>query len=667
MRYRRAIGLALLLASSVTVRAEETGIDLARIDRRVTAEDRRHWAFQPVKRPQPPTVRDRSWPRNPIDAFVLEPLEREGWKPAADVEPRVWLRRVYLDVLGLPPSLAEQERFLAAVERSGETAHDALVDELLGRPEYGERWGRHWLDAVRFAETSGYERDAIKPSAWRYRDWVLRSLNDDKPYDRFVLEQLAGDELPEAGADSLLGLGFTRLGPWDDEPADPQEDRFDQLDDVVNATSLVFMGLTMGCARCHHHKFEALTTHDYYRLVAIFNPLVRPRRGRAELDLPVGTRVERDREAERDRQIAGLTKDVPPKQPLPKEIREQITELKHATPDLPRGYFLHEPSPMPPDTHLLVRGKATRPGPRVEPGVPTVLAAEQPAFLPPDERTSRRRLTLARWLVDPKHPLTARVMANRIWLHHFGEGIVRTPNDFGIAGQAPTHPELLDWLAATFVEGGWSMKRLHRLILTSRAYRMSKKANSDYLAADPENRLLWRSPLRRLEVEAIRDSMLAVSGRLNPQKYGPSMYPEVPAAALAGNSDPDKIWKPFDERDASRRSVYAFIKRSFVVPMFEVLDLCDTTRPSDRRQTTTVAPQALTLFNGEFVNRQARALADRLRREAPGGEIEHAYRLAFCRRPTVRERKWLTTFLRESTLEELCRVLFNSNEFVYTD
>lgn len=409
--------------------------------------------------------------------------------------------------------------------------------------------------------------------------------------------------------------------------------------------------------------------HDYYRMVAIFNPLQRPQAGRMELDLPVGTKAQLARQAERDRQIAELVKKAPPGKPLPPALAEQVALLKKATPDLPRGYFMHERGAAP-DTHLLIRGKAARPGPKVAPGLPTVLVDKQPLFPQPTADSSRRRLTLANWIASPQNPLTARVIVNRIWQGHFGEGLVRTPNDFGIMGAQPTHPELLDWLAATFMENGWSIKKLHRLILTSNTYQMSKRSNVEYAAKDPENQHLWRFPVKRLEVEPIRDAILAVSGKLNPAMYGPSMYPEVPKEALAGNSDPNVIWKPFVEVDASRRTVYAFIKRSFVVPLLETLDLCDTTRSGDKRQVTTVAPQALMLFNGAFVNRQAKYFAERLRKEAgddPGKQIERAYLLALGRRPTPTEQTAMQEFVRRESLEQLCRVVFNLNEFVYVD
>jgi hypothetical protein len=447
----------------------------------------------------------------------------------------------------------------------------------------------------------------------------------------------------------------------------------------------------MGCARCHDHKFEALTMHDYYRMVATFNGLTRPTRGRLELTLPVGSRQELAAEAERDRQMSAFgrtamaARAAAPAAPLPGLLEASIRSYRAALPDLPRGYFMRESSKIA-DTHLLLRGKATSPGPKVQPGVPAVLVKRQSESPAPATGTSGRRLALAKWIASPHNPLTARVIVNRIWQYHFGDGLVRTPSDFGVMGQAPTHPELLDWLTSWFVEHGWSIKNLHRLILASNTYRMSKRWHKEYAAEDPTNERLWRFPYRRLEVEAIRDSMLAVSGQLNRTMYGPSVYPFVPREALAGHSDPDKIWPPFDEREASRRTIYAHIKRSMLVPMLEVLDLCDTARSTERRAVTTVAPQALTLFNGDFVNRQARHFAERLLREVGddwGKQIDRAYLLALCRPPTEKERQVLARFLQDETLEllrtgavttarqraleQMCRALLNLNEFVYPD
>ncbi|HUQ91889.1 MAG TPA: PSD1 and planctomycete cytochrome C domain-containing protein [Bryobacteraceae bacterium] len=620
---------------------------------------RDHWAFQP-RRPIPvPAVKNAGWVRNSIDAFVLAKLEARKWKPSAAATPRQLMRRIYLDVTGLPPTPDEQNAFLKNPDL------DRLAADLLSRPTYGERWARHWLDLVRFAETNGYERDATKPSAWRYRDYVIRAFNDDKPFDRFTLEQLAGDELPDASAETLIATGYNRLGPWDDEPADPKTDRFDQLDDIVSTTSQVYLGLTLGCARCHNHKFEPVTANDYYSMVAVFNGLERPRKGRTELALPIGRPEQNAAYREHMAKVDALETRMAAAQKAgskdeAQELKARLSDLRAATPDVPLGYFFSETKPVP-RTFLLIRGSALNPGPEVQPAIPQVLVKSQPVFDKP-------RLALAKWLVGPDNPLTARIIVNRIWQFHFGEGLVRTPSDFGVMGQKPTHPQLLDFLANWFVDNGWSVKKLHRLILQSNTYRMSKQRHAAYSAEDPDNLLLWRFPYTRLEVEAIRDSMLAVSGRLNSRMYGPSMYPFVPKAALEGSSDPDKIWTNSEEGEASRRTIYAFIKRSMVVPMLEVLDFCDTARSSPKRLNTSVATQALTLFNGEFVNRQAKYFADSLGAGAdPAKTIDRAYRRALARPPTSAETKAMVEFLKTSTLEQMCRVIFNLNEFVYPD
>ena len=676
-----------------------------------------HWAFQPVYRPPAPIVKEKRWSRNPIDTFVLAKLEQRGWKPAPTAEARILLRRVHLDLIGLPPTPAEQERFLQAPSAE---ALDRVIDELLNLPGYGERWARHWLDVVRYADSNGYERDAEKPFVWRYRDYVVNAFNADKPFDRFILEQLAGDELPEPSAETMIATGFQRLGHWDDEPADPQADRFDQLDDIVSTTAQTFLGLTIGCARCHDHKFEPITTRDYYSMIAVFNPLQRPQKGRTELTLPAGTPKELAALDARDREIARLRQQT--NTLTSAEIEQRIRSLRGATADLPQAYILHEPSPEPPVTHLLLRGSATRPGEVVVPTVPVVLVKQQPAFPMAGERTSQRRLGLARWIASPDNPLTARIMVNRVWQQHFGHGLVRTPNDFGLMGEPPTHPELLDWLAHWFVhDADWSLKKLHRMILTSATYRQAsnvealkrssveaernagasgKRFNASALqrfneptALDPDNRLLWRFAHRRLEVEAIRDSMLAVSGQLNPKMLGPSMRPRIQQAALEANTDKESIWKPSVEAEASRRTLYAFIKRGLVVPMLEVLDLNDTVNSCPKRQVTTVAPQALSLFNGEFVNQQAHHFAARLVKESgnePRQQIDLAWRFALCRPPKKTETNAMLEFrqreakefladaanenrsfsdaeAQRAALEQMCRVILNLNEFVYPE
>jgi hypothetical protein len=660
--------------------------ELARYDATIKPEARRHWAFQTVKPVRVPSTRDFSRVRNPIDAFVVARLEERGWSPAPAASPLVLLRRLYLDLTGLPPTPAEQDAFN---KDPSPEALDRVADELLARPEYGERWARHWLDVARYADSNGYERDAAKPSAWRYRDYVIDAFNKDKPFDRFIVEQLAGDELPDASAESVIATTFLRLGPWDDEPADPAADRFDQLDDIVSATSQAFLGLTLGCARCHNHKFEPLTMHDYYRMVAVFNPLTRPRDGRTERDLPAISAAGREAYAMRSRRLRAIgaeqaTQTVVADGPLTRLVVSVLAgdtaqALNAELKAVPRAYAFEEMRSPLAATHLLVRGQASRPGPEVAPGVPAVVAGSQPAFPAPGPLASLRRLTLARWIARADNPLTARVIVNRVWQGHFGYGLVRTPGDFGTAGEKPTHPELLDWLAGRFVADGWSLKKLHRLIVTSDTYRTSKRDRREYSAEDPEERLLWRVPYRRLEAEAVRDSMLAVCGRLNPRRGGPGVFPDMPKEALEGHSDPASVWKPSRESEADRRTVYVFVKRSLLVPLVEVLDLCDTTRSTARRSVTTVAPQALTLYNGAFANRMARELAGRLKREVGddnGKQIELAYRLLLCRAPSAAERAELEAFLSKqesqglsaiTAREQMCRVLLNLNEFVYPD
>ena len=748
MNRDRSLLLCLLTVILLSAPVGETGAEETAKnppERAITAEDREHWSYQPIRNPQPPSVKNEQWIRTPIDRFILARLEAEGLSPAPPAAPRDLLRRLYLDLIGLPPTVAEQDAFLADPSPRN---LDREAAKLLKRKGHGERWARHWLDLVRYADTNGYERDGTKPEGWRYRDWVIDSLNEDKPYNRFVLEQLAGDELDDASAETVIATGFYRLGPWDDEPAEPAQDLHDQRDDMIRTISQVYLGLTLGCARCHDHKFDALTMYDYYRLSAIIAPLKRPQSGRSELTRAAGSLAQRKAIAGRDAKIAeanlqiaaarsaaqkrvladadsGLAENIvkafraeaakrndeqkklveqnqkaleekttaaltKAEQKTIESSRKKIAALRTETPDLPSGYFLYEEN-VPPNqmrqTNLLLRGRASTPGPLVKPGLPAILVSHQPKMQRTSQQTSGRRLALARWIVDPENPLTARVIVNRVWQYHFGEGLVRTPSDFGILGLEPTHPELLDWLAHWFVhEADWSLKKLHALIIRSQTYRMSKAMRPAAAEQDPRNLLLWRFPYRRLQVEALRDSMLAVSGQLNRKMHGPGTYLHIPKAALEGHADKTKIWKPFDEREASRRTIYAVVKRSLLVPMLEVLDLCDTTRSTETRNITSVPTQALTLFNGDFVNRQAAHLASRVIREAgrnPQEQITLIWRLALCRPPESDELTVMSEWLARESAEasekstseredaerlaliQLCRVVLNLNEFAY--
>jgi hypothetical protein len=595
-----------------------------------------HWAFQPIRQPVVPIVNDHPWVRTPIDAFVLAKLQAAGLKPAQPVDRRTLLRRVYLDLIGLPPTPDEQQPFLA------DGSPDALarvVDDLLARPQYGERWGRHWLDVARYAESNGYERDGAKPSVWRYRDYVIDAFNHDKPYDRFLTEQLAGDELPGSDAETQTATTFLRLGSWDDEPADTKVDRYDQLDDVLGTTATAFLGLTLRCARCHDHKFEPFSQSDYYRMLAVFEPLKRPQQERHDLDVPVG-------------------------------IPGAATAFAAFGLTGPRAYIWKEDGTKPPATHVLRRGDPGKPREEVGPAVPAVLLRSPPDPPRPTARTTGRRMWLARWLTGADNPLTARVMVNRVWHWHFGRGLVATANDFGTAGEPPTHPELLDWLAARFVAGGWRLKSLHRMIVLSSVYQTSVSASEEARRIDPKNALLGRWRQRRLEAEAVRDSMLAVSGRLNLEERGPSMYPTLARAVLEGQSRPGQGWGRSDERQQARRSVYIFVKRSLAVPELDLLDAPDTTSSCEARPVSTTAPQALTFLNGAFAHEQARHFAARLRREAgddPTAQVRRAFELALCRQPGEQELTQSVAFLRRERLEAFCLVVLNLNEFVYMD
>ncbi|HEV3118857.1 MAG TPA: DUF1549 and DUF1553 domain-containing protein [Gemmataceae bacterium] len=720
-----------------------------------SGDERSHWAFRPVRGPVAPPVRDARWLHNPIDAFVLARLENAGIKPAAPAERRTLLRRVYLDLIGLPPTPREQQAFL---QDHSPNAYARVVDDLLSRPQYGERWARHWLDVVRYAESNGYERDGTKQFAWRYRDYVIDALNKDKPYDRFLTEQIAGDELDGADAETQIATTFLRLGTWDDEPADPLVDRYDQLDDVLGTTATAFLGLTLRCARCHDHKFEPFPQTDYYKMLAVFEPLKRPQKEREELERFVGTEAEvsayEAQAAKTSAAVAALQKKL---EELKAKIRDRVfasardtkagskhtmlpseaiaafqqrpdrrstaqralvkkfaakleVEIQEATSppekaqraqwemeifrlsvttaiDPHRAYIWYEDTPKAPATHLFRRGNPAKPGKVMEPAIPVVLVQKQPTPPQPTRKSTGRRLWLARWMTSPENPLVARVMVNRLWQHHFGQGLVASENDFGVMGQPPTHPELLDWLASEFVARKWSMKALHRMMVLSNTYQMSCTNDRTAAKIDPENRLLWRQRQRRLEAETVRDAVLAVSGQLNSEMSGPSVYPRLPQAVLDGQSRPGDGWGKSDERQSARRSIYIFIKRSLAVPELDLLDTPDTTSSCEHRPVSTTGPQALTFLNGEFIHQQAYRFAERLRREAgnePATQVQDAFALALCRPARPMELQQALEFLVEQkkqvksdarrgaqtdaslqALEAFCLVLLNTNEFAY--
>jgi mono/diheme cytochrome c family protein len=687
----------------------------------ISDKDRAHWAFQPVKRPAVPTVKNPQWATNPIDAFLLAKLEAKGLQPNPPASKRELIRRVYYDMTGLPPSPQEVETFLADPSPK---AYEAMVDRLLDSPRYGEQWGRHWLDLVRFADTNSYERDGDKPNAWRYRDYVIRSFNDDKPYDQFVREQLAGDEMQNPGADQIIATGYYRLGIWDDEPSDRDQARYENLDDVVATTGQVFLGLTVDCARCHDHKIDPIAQKDYYGLLAFFHNITNYTNGDRTDQAPIftapsekATYDHRAREADRKREemktdLLAIEADFKalygePTDPVKKAtpFHERIAadgprllgiERYRHYEDLRKVLSSWKPLPGPggvalcvsemgrtaPETFVLQRGSVHAPGDKVEPHFPQVLISTAPLIPEPpqDAKTCGRRLALANWIVSKDDPTAARVMANRLWQFHFGRGIVRSPNNFGLQGDKPTHPELLDWLASELVEGGWRLKPLHRMILLSSAYRMSSRGNPEALMADPVNDLFWRFDMRRLTAEEVRDSILAVSGSLNLKMYGPGVYPEIPKQVLAGQSRPGDGWGKSSPEEQARRSVYIHVKRSLLTPLLDNFDLAEPDRSTPVRFATTQPTQALTLLNSEFTGKQAALLADRLRKEAGpdvGQQVRLGLYLVTSRQPTDDEVKRgldLMDALQKkdgvapgAALKYFCLMAMNLNEFMYLD
>ncbi|HXJ73783.1 MAG TPA: DUF1549 and DUF1553 domain-containing protein, partial [Candidatus Dormibacteraeota bacterium] len=559
---------------------------------------------------------------------------------------RELIRRIYFDLIGLPPS---PEAVAAFVADPSARAWDQLIDDLLARPQYGERWGRHWLDVVRYAQSNGYERDGEKPYAWRYRDYVVKAFNQDKPYDQFVREQIAGDELEPTTPESLIATGFQRLGVWDDEPDDKRMAEFDELDDILSTTATTFLGITLGCARCHEHKFDPIPQADYYKLLAFFRNVSPYENARYTLDspnyLPLARRGEVDAwSKEHDSKLTRLQEQL--KGATNGELKKRLSgDLERAKGD--RAPFewalgVRERGPKPLPTHVLLRGNAGNPGPEVEPAFLSVLGGERPSVASlSDGRSCGRRRALADWVTSVDNPLTARVIANRIWQHHFGRGIAKTTSDFGRAGTPPTHPQLLDWLASELIAQGWSLKKLHKIILQSATYRMSSRAEQPAaVVLDPGNDLFWRQNMRRLEAEAVRDTILAISGQLNLTMGGRGFFPRLSGEALAGQSRPGLDWERSTPADRSRRSLYAYVRRTMPVPVFEAFDYNNTAAPLSERPVTTVAPQALLLLNDQFMRAQAAAFAQRLQKTGAASSaqpIERAFQLALGRDPTPAE------------------------------
>ncbi|MCH2065223.1 MAG: DUF1549 and DUF1553 domain-containing protein [Roseibacillus sp.] len=694
-------------------------------------EAEEHWAWSKLAGPVLPDLVGGQ-AHTPVDHFIFARMAEAGVQPAPKAAPRELLRRVHLDLTGLPPTPGEVEAFL---RDPGDEAYTRVVDDLLRRPQYGERWGRHWLDVVRYAESKGYERDEYKKFVWRYRDYVIESFNQDKPYDQFIHEQLAGDELDNVTLETQLATTFLALGTFDTIAADREVAVYDTLDDILATTSMAFLGQTLQCARCHDHKFEPFSQKDYYRVLAAFEPLnvtgrerqvgttedrkryqeaeesyrrdtLEPRR-RAEEQfwLSILKRWSKDglpegRKAKLNDKQLTLTIEAIPLAPdkrskehrnmLEKErnrvrsaVREVATEeerskiseyeqgLKAVEKDRPQPMmgWVYAGNARPKPTHLRVRGEVHQRGEEIPFGVPVVLEGEGLPELRPTGQSSGRRRALAEWITGPQAPLAARVMANRVWQYHFGRGLVEDGNNLGMEGGEPTHPELLEWLASSLIEGGWRLKPLHRQIVLSSTYRLS--ATHPDPGKDPNNTLYSRWPLHRLEAEAIRDSILAASGKLNREMKGPPIYPPFADKVVGASSGAD--WKNSTEEEASRRSVYVFAKRAIPLPELAVLDNPDSSCSCAKRTVSTTAVQSLLMMNGRFINEQTVHLANRLRElEGEVARIRTAFELILCRPPTTREVEQARAFLVKAAREQkidplasLALVLFNTNEFSY--
>ena len=835
------------------------------------------WAFKAAEPVVAPKVDDAAWKASGIDAFVYSRLREAGLKPNSPASRGVLIRRAYYDLIGLSPTDVEVRAF---IDDKSPDAFEKVIDRLLASDRYGEKWGRHWLDLVRFAETNGYERDSRKDLIWKYRDYVIRAFNQDKPYNRFIMEQLAGDELPDRDADSITATGFYRLGIWDDEPADRELARYNYLDDILRTTGETFLGMTIGCARCHDHKIDPISQKDYYSMLSFFSDISPHGKGnrnhvpisdpddkaaheravtdkqareaslrarltpleeefiaglakrRPELKLSTGLakgkkdawvvpdanrgkgirweftytqppdnwfeiafddskwrkgrsgfgspgtpgskvrtpwhssdiwlrrdfrfdtipgkltlKIHHDEDAEvylNGKQIktfkgflkqyteidvtnecldvlqtgrntlaihckqtgggqyidAGLLVDQSTT-PVPvlaakyggeilgeaklaqySKLRDELAKVQSTKLTLKTEYAMAVAEDARRKMWILRRGLPVLKGEEVGPAFPSILA-DSPVLVPDDYpvgKASGKRRVLAEWLSSGSNPMTARVMANRLWQHHFGRGIVRSSNNFGFIGEKPTHPDLLNWLANELVAGGWKLKRVHKLIMMSNTYRMSSSASKIALARDPNNDLMWRHDMRRLSAEEIRDSILNVTGQLNLKMGGPSIYTEVPRDVLATASRPGAAWGKSSEEDRNRRSVYIFVKRSLNEPFLSAFDWADTDNTCDVRFVTTVPTQTLTLLNSKFLNDSAESLANRLVKATPGdarAQVTAALQLTTNRKPTAREvddgleliqsLKAKTELDGNLAMQRFCLLALNLNEFLYLD
>jgi Protein of unknown function (DUF1549)/Protein of unknown function (DUF1553) len=689
------------------------------------AKRRNYWAFQKPVRPPAPSLQS-PWIKSPTDAFLLEAMRARSLSPSRAVNRRQLIRRVTLDLTGLPPTPKQVQTFLTDPSA---TAYEKLVDRLFASPQYGERWALRWLDVARYADTNGFEVDALRPNAWRYRDYVVKAFNEDKPYDRFVREQIAGDELWPRSQEALIATGFNRLGPIHivSGVQDEELNRQERLTEMAGAIGPIFLGLTVGCARCHNHKFDPILQSDYYRLQAIFastefkekviaseaekaayenakkafDARLKPLQDQiaalekhfreqlraakvAKLEPalqqvlavpephrnPEQKKLAKDAEAQVeirwDELLGALPASVKSERAV---LRRQLLEIQRREPEAPaEAYAVADMEGSPPDTHILKVGDYRARLGVVQPGFLKVLAMQSDV----PQTSAGRRAALANWLASTDHPLTARVMVNRIWQLRMGTGIVATPNDFGVLGQRPSNQKLLDWLAAEFMARNWSIKTIDRLIVLSSAYQQESGNDDAKARIDPENKLYWRANKRRLEGEIIRDEVLAAAGTLNPRMGGKPVLVPIEKEVydlIFTEAEPDNLWPVTpDPGEHTRRSLYLLNKRSVRLPLVANFDQPDTMTSCPVRSTSTHSLQSLSLFNSDFMQEQSHAFAGRLVRDAGQNrrrQIRRAFELALSREPRPRELALARKFLAKAPLSALCLTLFNRNEFVY--
>jgi len=639
-----------------------------------SAEGKPWWSLAPLERPTvPQPTADAGWARTPIDSFVLEKLAAAGLKPAPEADRSTLIRRLTYDLHGLPPTPAEVAAF---VDDPDPLAYEKLVDRLLAAPRYGERWARHWLDVVHFGESHGYDKDKKRNHAWPYRDYVIGALNDDRPYSQFVAEQVAGDILRPGELEGVVATGFITAGPWDfvghvelrEGTADKLKTRAIDRDDMVATTMSTFNSLTAHCARCHDHPFDPIPQAEYYQLQAVFAGVDR---GDRNCDSPELKQQRAELTAQRDtarqkvdaaKAEAGETKSETVLQ-----LEAELATCESALAALPAPQLVYAAIPIDArPVHVLHRGDVEQPHDEVAPGALSALAGIERQFVLSDAANEgERRVALARWLTSKENVLTWRSIVNRAWHYHFGRGLVDTPNDFGRNGSRPSHPELLDWLAVEFRDGGQSLKALHRLMVTSAVYRQSSRDDAQARKADADNRLLWRMSRRRLEAEEVRDTLLAVSGKLDTTMGGPSFE----LFAFEDDHSPRYQYVEMDRPEVFRRTIYSRAVRSVPNPWLEALDCPDPSLSAPVRTTTITALQALALLNNPFVVRQAEYLAERLETEADSAEsrIERAYQLVLGRPPRETELTAMVEYATRFDMANACRVLLNTNEFVFVE